>query len=56
MNVAAPDPLSLMQPDGIHPNARGVRLVVEAIGSQVLDFVEDLGACGSVACRSASDS
>lgn len=53
--IAAPDPLSLMQPDGIHPNARGVRAVVDAIGPQVLDFVDALGAC-EVPCRSASGS
>lgn len=44
--VAAPDPLSLMQPDGIHPNAKGVRVIVEGIGPQVLQFVAALGACG----------
>lgn len=54
--VAAPDPLSLMQPDGIHPNAQGVRQVVETIGPQVLAFVEGLGACEVGACRSASGS
>jgi len=43
--VAARDPLSLMQPDGIHPNAKGVRMVVEGIGPQVLQFVAALGAC-----------
>lgn len=43
--ATAPDPLSLMQPDGIHPNARGVRLIVEGIGPRVLDFVAALGAC-----------
>lgn len=45
--VAARDPLSLMQPDGIHPNARGVRVIVEDIGPQVLQFVATLGACES---------
>ena len=43
--AAARDPLSLMQPDGIHPNAQGVRAVVDHIGPQVLEFVEALGAC-----------
>ena len=52
--VAAPDPLSLMQPDGIHPNAQGVRRIVEAIGPQVLAFVESLGACAA-ACRVAAE-
>ena len=31
-----------MQPDGIHPNAAGVALIVEAMGPVVLDFVERL--------------
>lgn len=53
--AAARDPLSLMQPDGIHPNARGVQLVVKAIGPQVLEFVEALGACEGP-CRPASGS
>jgi acyl-CoA thioesterase-1 len=30
---------SYMQPDGIHPNAAGVALIVEAIGPAVLDLV-----------------
>ncbi len=29
-----------MQPDGIHPNAAGVALIVEALGPEVLDLVE----------------
>jgi acyl-CoA thioesterase-1 len=29
----------LMQPDGIHPNARGVALIVEALGPAALDLV-----------------
>ncbi len=29
-----------MQPDGIHPNARGVELIVEAMGPKVLELVE----------------
>lgn len=29
----------LMQPDGIHPNAKGVRLIVEAMGPKVLELV-----------------
>lgn len=53
--VAAGDPLSLMQPDGIHPNADGVRLVVNAMGPQVLKFVESLGACEGP-CRPPSGS
>ena len=28
-----------MQPDGIHPNAKGVALIVEALGPQVLDLI-----------------
>ena len=43
--IEGPDPLSLMQPDGIHPDAEGVRLVVDALGPQVLAFVDGLGAC-----------
>lgn len=43
--VAARDPLSLMQPDGIHPNPQGVRVIVEDIGPEVLDFVASLGGC-----------
>ena len=52
--AGAPDPLSLMQPDGIHPNAQGVKLIVAAIGPQVLAFVETLGACEG-ACRMAAE-
>lgn len=33
--VAAPDMRTLMQGDGIHPNAEGVALIVEALGPQV---------------------
>ncbi len=29
----------LMQPDGIHPNARGVALVVDALGPHVLELI-----------------
>lgn len=29
-----------MQPDGIHPNAKGVSLIVEAIGPSVLELIE----------------
>ncbi|WP_134726316.1 arylesterase [Paracoccus luteus] len=51
--MAAPQPRALMQPDGIHPNARGVKAVVEAIGPSVLAFVDSLGACdgGCIAAR-----
>ncbi|MEX5727706.1 acyl-CoA thioesterase-1 [Rhodovulum iodosum] len=31
---------ALMQPDGIHPNAEGVRLIVEAMGPSVLNLVD----------------
>ena len=34
----------LMQPDGIHPNARGVEIIVERITPMVAAFVEDEGA------------
>ncbi len=30
---------TLMQPDGIHPSAEGVRLIVEALGQKVLELV-----------------
>lgn len=30
----------MMQPDGIHPNAQGVALIVEGIGPRVLDLLE----------------
>jgi acyl-CoA thioesterase-1 len=29
-----------MQPDGIHPNAKGVALIVEALGPDVMRLVE----------------
>lgn len=32
---ATPDPRALMQADGIHPNAAGVALIVEALGPRV---------------------
>ncbi len=32
-----------MQADGIHPNARGVALIVEALGPEVLDLLERAG-------------
>ena len=53
--AAARAPLSLRQPDGIHPTARGDALVVASIGPQVLEFVETLGACDGP-CRAASGS
>lgn len=31
---------AFMQPDGIHPNAKGVSRIVEAIGPRVLDLIE----------------
>lgn len=43
--AGAPEPLALMQPDAIHPNTKGVDVIVGAIGPRVLAFVEDLGAC-----------
>ena len=33
--AAAEDPLALMQGDGLHPNAAGVALIVEALGPEV---------------------
>lgn len=32
----------LMQPDGIHPNAEGVRLMVEGIGPEVLKLIGEI--------------
>ena len=29
-----------MQPDGIHPNAAGVAMIVEAMGPSVLDLID----------------
>ena len=29
----------IMQPDGIHPNAEGVRLIVETLGPRVVELV-----------------
>lgn len=40
------DPASVrefMQPDGIHPNARGVELIVAALGPHVLKLIERVG-------------
>ncbi len=34
------DALDLMQPDGIHPNAEGVKLIVEALGPRVLELIQ----------------
>lgn len=34
---------TLMQPDGIHPSAEGVRLIVEALGPHVLELVAAAG-------------
>ena len=43
---AADDPAAalatLMQPDGIHPNAAGVKLIVEAMGPSVLSLIEQV--------------
>jgi acyl-CoA thioesterase-1 len=30
-----------MQPDGLHPNAEGVELIVEAIGPAVLELLRE---------------
>ncbi|MBF9037654.1 arylesterase [Rhodobacterales bacterium LSUCC0246] len=37
----------LMQPDGIHPNAQGVALVVEALGPEVANLIARAEASGS---------
>ena len=37
----------LMQPDGIHPNAKGVALVVEALGPEVANLIARAEAGGS---------
>jgi acyl-CoA thioesterase-1 len=36
-------PGTLLQPDGLHPSAEGVRLVVEALGPKVLDLASRAG-------------
>lgn len=36
------DAQAYMQPDGVHPNADGVRRIVEALGPSVLDLLERL--------------
>jgi acyl-CoA thioesterase-1 len=36
-----------MQPDGIHPNAKGVALVVEALGPEVANLIARAEAGGS---------
>jgi hypothetical protein len=33
----------LMQPDGIHPSAEGVALIVQEIGPKVLDLIARAG-------------
>lgn len=33
----------MMQPDGIHPNAEGVRVIVEGIGPKVLELLRQAG-------------
>ncbi|WP_420585096.1 arylesterase [Ruegeria sp.] len=33
---------AFMQPDGIHPNAKGVALIVEALGPKVLELVNEV--------------
>ncbi|MBR9843768.1 MAG: arylesterase [Rhodobacteraceae bacterium] len=41
MGEASPEAIrDLMQPDGIHPNGKGVALIVEALGPEVLALVE----------------
>lgn len=37
---------TLMQADGIHPNAKGVALVVEALGPRVMALIERIGGDG----------
>jgi acyl-CoA thioesterase-1 len=39
---SAGEALALMQPDGIHPGAEGVRLVVADIGPAVLELIEEV--------------
>jgi len=34
---------TLMQADGIHPNAKGVALVVEALGPEVMSLIARIG-------------
>ena len=35
---------TLVQPDGIHPSAKGVALMVEAIGPRVLELIDRVDA------------
>lgn len=37
-------PYDVLQPDGLHPNAEGVRMIVEALGPKVLELAERAGA------------
>ncbi|MFQ6017795.1 MAG: arylesterase [Kiloniellaceae bacterium] len=46
LDGVAMDP-ALNQPDGIHPNDAGVKVIVEGILPSVLRLIEDLGAGGS---------
>ena len=46
LGTAESDPgglADLMQPDGIHPNANGVTLIVEALGPDVVELIEAVG-------------
>ena len=41
----APDPAALtryLQPDGLHPNAQGVQIIVAGIGPSVLDLLKEI--------------
>lgn len=40
LRAAGSDPRRFLQPDGVHPNAEGVRVIVEALGPHVLQLVE----------------
>ena len=35
--------LKLMQPDGIHPNVEGVKLIVESVGPKVVELIDRVG-------------
>ena len=36
-------PADLIQPDGLHPTAKGVALIVEGLGPKVLDLIARAG-------------
>ncbi len=39
-DITALPPRALMQSDGIHPNAKGVEMIVQALGPKVIDLIK----------------